>query len=540
MFQQAGGFNSLLKDGGKHFAGVDEALVKNIDACKELAKIVQSSFGPNGTNKLVINHLGKHFVTSDTATMLKEMDVQHPCGRLLVQASIAQEFECGDGTNLTVMFAGSLLHEAEQLLKEGLHAADILKGYEIALLKCVELLEQSECWLITAEGLKNEGDVKRAVRTAMSAKQYGLEDALSDLLSKAVVQVTRANNTGGASKRFDIDNIRTAKIPGGSLAKSFVVDGMVIPRDTVGVETKKYKAKIAVYGSGVEFQQTEAKGTVLLENAEQLMNFSKGEETNMEEWVKSLVEMDVSVVISGGAVSEIALHFLDKYKILVVKIGSKFELRRMCKTLKAISIIRAGPPMAEELGFCDSVCVEELASQKLTIFRTEESKIATIVLRGATANTLDEWERAIDDGVHVIRCATKDGRFCAGGAATETRIARELQTFGATVPGLDQYAVLKFAEALEIVPKILSDNCGKKGRVETITGLYQAQTKEKNTGINVDLEDPELLTDCLKTGVLDHLETKKWAIKHALEAVLTVLRVDHIIMAKQAGGPKGQ
>jgi len=183
--------------------------------------------------------------------------------------------------------------------------------------------------------------------------------------------------------------------------------------------------------------------------------------------------------------------------------------------------------------------IEELASQKLTVFKVADSKISTIVLRGATGNQLDEWERAINDGVHVIRCAAKDGRFCPGGAATETTLARELQTFGASVPGLDQYAVLKFAEALECVPKILSDNCGKKGRVETITGLYQEQEKKKRTvGINVDLEDEQFLQDSLEKGVLDHLDTKKWAIKHALEAVLTVLRVDHIIMAKQAGGPK--
>ncbi|CAD7923028.1 unnamed protein product [Amoebophrya sp. A120] len=539
MFGNAGGITSLLKDGGKHFAGVDEALLKNIEACKELSKIVQSSFGPNGTNKLVVNHLGKHFVTSDTATMLKEMEVAHPCGKLLVQASSAQEFECGDATNFCVMLAGSLLHEAECLLKEGLHAADVLKGYELALKKVLEVLDDTKttCWTLTSEGLKNEGDVGRAVKTAISAKQYGLETELSELLAKAVVQVTRVS-------KFEMDNIRTAKIPGGSLSKSFVVDGMVVPRDTLGVEKKKTQAKVVVYGSGFEFQQTEAKGTVLLESAEQLLNYSKGEESNMEAWVRSLADAGISVVISGGAVSEIAMHFLDKYKILVCKIGSKFELRRICKTLKAVSIIRAGPPLPEEVGFCDSVAVEELASQKVTIFKTAESKISTIVLRGATANTLDEWERALNDGVHVIRCAAKDGRFCPGGAATETMLARELQTFGATVPGLDQYAVLKFAESLECVPKILADNCGKKGRVETITGLYKEQETQfqkstrKTIGINVDLEDEQCLQDSLEQGVLDHLDSKKWAIKHALEAVLTVLRVDHIIMAKQAGGGK--
>lgn len=226
---------------------------------------------------------------------------------------------------------------------------------------------------------------------------------------------------------------------------------------------------------------------------------------------------------------------------MVIKIGSKFELRRICKTLAATSIIRAGPPLEEELGHCDSIAVEELASQKLTVFKTKESKISTIVLRGGTANSLDEWERALTDGVHVIRVAVKDGRFCPGAASTEIQLSRGITSFGQTVPGLDQYAVLKFGEALEIVAKILSDNCGKKGRVETLTGLVAAQENSSvTTGLNVDLEEEQFLQDSSKTGVLDHLETKKWAIKHAVEVVLTVLRVDHIIMAKQAGGPKGE
>jgi T-complex protein 1 subunit theta len=433
------------------------------------------------------------------------------------------------------MLAGALLTEAENLLKEGLHAADVLKGYEIAQSKCLELLEKMQSWSIT--DFKDVKQVQKAVKTAICAKQMGLEEQLSKLLADAVVQVTASSKEGA---KFELDHVRVCKIPGGQLSKSFVVDGMVVPRRTMGTERNKYKAKVAVYGSGLEFQQTEAKGTVLLENAEQLMNFSKGEEAQMEEFAKQLAEAGVSVVISGGAVSEIAMHFMDKYKILVVKIGSKFELRRFCKSLKAVNIIRAGPPMPEELGYADSVTVEEIASQQITVFRAAESKISTVVLRGATANTLDEWGRAMDDATNVVRAASKDPRFCPGGAATEIELSRELAKFGATVPGLDQYAVCKFAEALEIVPKMLADNVGKKSRVEILTGLYESHEKgNKAAAIDVDLETEKAFVDANDSGILDHLETKKWAVRHALEAVLTVLRVDHIIMAKQAGQKQG-
>jgi len=473
-------------------------------------------------------------VTNDTATMLRELDVAHPCGKMLVQACQQQEFEVGDATNLTVMFSGALLQEAEALLKEGLHAADVIKGYEIALAKCLELLETYGCW--TLDDVKDEAKVKTAIMTSVASKASDLSDMLATFVAKAVVQVTRS--LGANTKAFELDNVRTSKIPGGSLAKSFVVDGMVVPRDALGVEKKKYKAKIAVYGGGIDHQQTEAKGTVLLENAEQLISFSKDEESKMEDFIKSLADMGVSVVISGGAVSEIGLHFLDKYKIMLIKITSKFELRRMCSSLKAVSVIRAGAPMEEELGFADSVTVEEYASNKVTIFRTEESKISTIVLRGATLSTLEELDRAVTDAVNVMRSACKEGRFCAGGASTEIRLAHEIQKFGATVPGLDQYGVLKFAEALEMVPKILADNAGYP-RVEALTALYKKMDSgDFTTGLNLDVDVPEMLQDSLKAGVLDHLDTKVWAIRHALESVLTVLRVDHIIMAKQAGGPK--
>lgn len=538
MFQPQG-VQSLLKEGGKHFSGVDEALVKNIEACKDFAKIVQTSFGPNGTSKLVVNHLNKHFVTTDTGIVVKEIDIAHPCGRMLAEAAKQQEFEVGDGRNLVVTLAGAVLSEALDLVKEGLHSADVLKGYEMAMEKALDLLDKMQCWRLT--DFNSEDEIKKAVSTTISAKHLGQEADLSGLVAKAIVQVINAKPADVKLENYfnSGDCVRIAKVPGGSLKKSFVVDGMVVCRDTMGAEKKKVKAKVAVYGNGIDHMQTEAKGTVLLENAQQLMDFSKGEEASMERFVQGLAEMGVSVVISGGAVNDIALHFLDKYGILVVKIQSKFELRRFCKTLKAINIIRNGPPLPEELGYVDSVVVQEIASQKCTIFKCEESKIATIVLRGATPNQVDEWGRAIEDAVNCIKNAVKDNRFCAGGGSTEIRLAHEIQKWGQTISGLDQYAVLKFGEAFETIPKILCDNAGYN-KIQVIGDLYSAMQKGNvTTGVNVDEDRPGGSTiDSAKYEVFDHLETKKWAIRYAMEAALTVLRVEHIVMAKQAGGPK--
>jgi T-complex protein 1 subunit theta len=530
MFGQQQGFQGLLKEGGRHFSGVDEALLRNIEACKTLSQITKSSLGPSGMNKLIVNHLGKHFVTSDTNTIVHEMEVMHPAAKMVVMGVTSQGAECGDGTNLVVSLAGELLMRAEELLKEGIHASDVLKGYELAKAKVLENLEACRTWSCT--DLKSEAQLTKCVKTAITSKQLGYEDLLSELVAKACLQVMP-----GERSKFDPDNVRVTKIQGGSLAKSFVVEGMAIPRNQTGVENFKEKAKIAVFASGIELQGTETKGTVLLENAEQLMNYTKGEEQRMEEFIKGIKDVGVDVVVSGGAISEIAVHYLNKYRIFVLKITSKFELKRLCRTVGATSIIRQGPPLPEECGYVDSIKVEEMASQSLVIVKSRDARISTVVLRGASPNMLDECERAIGNAVNVVRNVARDPHFVPGAGATEIELAHQLQQFGATVPGLDQYAVLKFAEALEVVPKILADNAGHN-YVDVITAMYAAHQKgEKSSGVDVD--SGELLCNATEKGVLDHEDTKRWAVRFSVDAVLTILQVDQIIMAKQAGGPAG-
>jgi len=532
MFGAQTGMQSLLKDGGKHFSGVDEALLRNIEACKALTVIVKSSLGPSGMNKLIVNHLGKHFVTSDTNTIITEMEIMHPAAKLLVMAAKAQEQECGDCTNLCVTFGGELLIRAEELLKEGIHASDVLKGYELAHKKVLEFLTPLTVWNCT--DLRDEAQVRKCVQTAIGAKAVGMDSHLAKLVAQACVKVMPPV---GSTNKFNVDSVRVTKIHGGAVNGSFVVDGMAVTGRASGTTTSKEKAKVAVYAQGIEMAGTETKGTVLLENAEQLMNYTKGEEARMEEFIKGIHDAGCEVVVSGGAISEIAGHYLNKYRIMALKITSKFELRRICQTTGATAIIRTGPPVPEEMGYVESICIEEYSSQKLTVIKSRDAKIATIVLRSSSPNVLDELERAIDNAVNVVRSASKDSGFVAGAGATEIELAHQLQQFGATVPGLDQYAVLKFAEALEVVPKVISENCGHN-HVDSITALYAAHQKGQKTA-GIEVESGELTCDSLEKGVLDHAESKRWAIRFAVDAVMTILQVDQIIMSKQAGGPAG-
>eukprot|EP00742_Colponemidia_sp_Colp-10_P000949 GILJ01001029.1.p1 GENE.GILJ01001029.1~~GILJ01001029.1.p1 ORF type:complete len:543 (-),score=112.98 GILJ01001029.1:275-1903(-) len=529
MFSNNYGLGSLLKEGAKHFSGVDEAIIRNIEACKQMSQITRTSLGPNGMNKIVINHLDKLFVTSDAATIVKELEIVHPAAKMIVLAAKMQEQEVGDGTNLVIVLAGELLTQAESILRMGLHPSEVISGYEKASKKAIEILDDLVCY--TLDDIRNKDKLAYSIRTVIAAKHFGYEDLLSGLIAEACLTVMPRN-----PKNFNVDNVRVAKILGSNLFETRVLRGLVVTRDAEGSIKHVKNAKVAVFGCPLDTASTETKGTVLLHNADELMNYSKGEENALEKVIKEVADAGVNVIVSGGSIGELALHYIEKYEMMAVKILSKFELRRLCRAIGATALVRVGAPTAEEVGSADEVTTEEIGSQKVTIFRrdTEDSKVATLVVRGSTQNLLDDVERAVDDAVNVVKSFAKDARFVPGAGATEIELAHRIQQFGAATPGLDQYAINKFAETLEIIPRTLAENAGLSA-TDTLSGLYAAHHKgEKNVGIDVEAGG---VKDVAEAGVLDHLATKMWAIKLAADAALTVLRVDQIIMAKPAGGP---
>ena len=280
--------------------------------------------------------------------------------------------------------------------------------------------------------------------------------------------------------------------------------------------------------------QGETKGTVLLTNAEELQNYTKSEEDQFEGFIKGLAEAGVNVVVASGSISETALHFLEKYKIMTLKIMSKFELKRIARACGATAIVKLGTPSPDELGYADEVHFKEISSQKCTVIvrDQEECRMATIVLRGSTTSLLDDVERAIDDGVNTIKTLTRDGRLVPGAGATEINLAKKIQDYAKTQPGLDQYAIERFGQALEIIPRVIADNAGLKAE-GVIADLY-AKTGESNV-YGIDVSDGKVKD--ISDSVLDCWDTKSWAIKLCVDAVLTILKVDQIIMSKPAGGP---
>ncbi|XP_067595390.1 T-complex protein 1 subunit theta isoform X1 [Pseudorca crassidens] len=528
---KAPGFAQMLKEGAKHFSGLEEAVYRNIQACKELAQTTRTAYGPNGMNKMIINHLEKLFVTNDAATVLRELEVQHPAAKMIVMASHMQEQEVGDGTNFVLVFAGALLELAEELLRLGLSVSEVIEGYEIACKKAHEILPDLVC--CSAKNLRDVDEVSSLLHTSIMSKQYGNEAFLAKLIAQACVSIFPD------SGHFNVDNIRVCKILGSGIHSSSVLHGMVFKKETEGDVTSVKDAKIAVYSCPFDGMITETKGTVLIKTAEELMNFSKGEENLMDTQVRAIAGSGANVVVTGGKVADMALHYANKYNIMLVRLNSKWDLRRLCKTVGATALPRLTPPVLEEMGHCDSVYLSEVGDTQVVVFKheKEDGAISTIVLRGSTDNLMDDIERAVDDGVNTFKVLTRDKRLVPGGGATEIELAKQITSYGETCPGLEQYAIKKFAEAFEAIPRALAENSGVKAN-EVISKLYAVhQEGNKNVGLDIEAEVPAV-KDMLEAGVLDTYLGKYWAIKLATNAAVTVLRVDQIIMAKLAGGPK--
>ncbi len=469
-YNQAAGIGGMLKSGHQSFQGTQGAVIRNIEAAKGIASMVQTSLGPFGMNKLVVNHLEKIIVTSDCAAIVNELEVQHPAAKMLVLAAEMQQAEFGDNTNFVISFAGELLKLAEDLLKQGLHVAEIVSGYQRAYEKTKQILPSLVCK--TVDNVLDKTQLQAAIKAVMATKQcFGSEDHLAKLVVEACLTTLPPSAFSNSNKdihaRLNLDSVRIAKLRGSSIDQSNVIKGMVVLRDAEGIVKRARDAKVVVFGCGIEASATEAKGTVLLRNADELMNYNKSEEKKMEELIESIANSGAKVVISHGSISEMAQHYLDKFNLMVIKIQSKFELKRICNTLGCSAVVRLGAPTKDELGEVSLVEVREVGSRKVTIFQqehAEDTQIATVVVRASTENVINDVERALDDGIHAVQALLGDARLLPGAGAVELELSKQLKVYAAEsalVQGsLDQYAIRKFADAFDVIPRTLAENCG--------------------------------------------------------------------------------
>lgn len=530
QMDQASGLGGMLKDGTTLAEGVDEAVLRNIGAAKQLAAIVRTSMGPTGMKKLVINHLGKTLVSSDCATIVKELEVVHPAAQMVSMAAEAQNVEMGDGTNLVVTFAGELLKLADDLLRTGLHTSEIVAGFEAAYAKCQEIMPTLVAKSV--EDSRNVEDLVEVLDPVISSKQEGAQGDLCRMVAKACTSVMSPE-----SNSFKQDQVRVAKIKGGDVSQSIVMKGMVCLRDSETTVKSATSAKVAVFNCGIEMATTETKGTVLIRNAEELKNYNKTEERALESIVKDIAATGCRVVVCNGSISEMALHFLEKYDLFAIKTPSKWETRRICAATGASGMVRLGAPTPEELGFVSQITVKELGGRKVTVFEQDDSvdsKVSTIVVRASTVSLLDDLERAVDDGVAAVRAVCRDPRLVHGAGAFEAELSKQISDYGSSCRGLEQYAIKKFAEAFDAIPRAIAENSGLDATA--IIAQLKADHDAGNKAAGVDLTEGD--SEQNSVAIYDSLVVKESAIRLAVDAALTVLRVDQIICSKPAGGPK--
>ncbi|ELP90624.1 T-complex protein 1 subunit theta, putative [Entamoeba invadens IP1] len=518
----------LLKEGTKNLSGLEEAVLKNVEAVRTLSQMTKTTYGPQGMRKLIVNSRGKQYVTSDAAKIIGELEFNHPAANMVIMAAKQQQVEVGDFTNLVIMFAGELMTQAEGLLRMGLHPTIIVDGYRAGLKYFVEHTDDFAIERLAGDASNQL--VEKYMKSVLFSKVPGYADFFTHLVVEACSKTVR----GGS---FDVDNVRTIKILGGSVDESEIVNGFVLQTEPAGSVLSATNTKVAIYVQGFELPKTETKGTVLLKDADQFKNFSTGEEQLMKGYVDQLKTAGVGLIICGGNVSDLALHYCDRAGIVVLRVPSTFDLKRICRVTGSTPFISLTSECdSGKYGNCEKVYVKEVGSTKCTILeRSENSAVTTIVVRGSTQNVLDDIEQALDDGICEYKVFERNKKFVAGAGGFEIEMSKKLSEYGDSIKGLTQYSVKKFAEAFQMVPRVLAENSGLDA-TEVLSELFVAHQNNPNMAVNVESETQ--LIDAKQDMVLDNLEAKKNAFILATNVSITILLVDQIVMQKPAGGPK--
>ncbi|XP_062813683.1 T-complex protein 1 subunit theta-like [Anolis carolinensis] len=526
------GLPQMLKAGMKYFSGIQETLFSNITACKALVRCLRTCYGPQGHNKLVINHLGKTFHTSHAATILRELELENPVACLLRSAAETQEEETGDGTNFVILLAGALLENAEKLLRSGLPVVHVQTGYEMACKEALRLLPSLVCHVL--KNPRDVDEVRWVLQTIVGSKVFGHQKFLSKLVAKACVLVMPPERT-----TFNPDLIHFCKIPGGGISDSCLVEGVVICKEVEGTVKRVERPRIAVFCCAFGPPGLELKSTVIFENATDMKSYTKGEERLVEQQVLGLAKASINVVVVGGKLDDLALFYANRYRILVVQVTSRMELQNLCMAVGATLMLDITVPSPEEIGHCRRVYMTEIGSTNVVIFNQDNTNrpVATIVLRGATSDMLDCLEEAIHDGINVYKLLGKDGRLLPGAGATEMALSVRLNTLGMYFPGSEQYGVLEFSQALKTLPATLAENSGLRVNEVMAKLEVQHQLGTQNTGITVALEEGGTI-EAAKEGLLDPFLVKQRGITLATQMAVTLLGVSEVMVAKKSGGPK--
>ncbi|WP_297217077.1 thermosome subunit beta [Thermoplasma sp.] len=518
----------ILKEGTKRESGKD-AMKENIEAAIAISNSVRSSLGPRGMDKMLVDSLGDIVITNDGVTILKEMDVEHPAAKMMVEVSKTQDSFVGDGTTTAVIIAGGLLQQAQGLINQNVHPTVISEGYRMASEEAKRVIDE----VSTKIDKDEKALLIKMAQTSLNSKSASVaKDKLAEISYEAVKSVAELRD---GKYYVDFDNIQVVKKQGGAIDDTQLINGIIVDKEKVhpGMPDVVKDAKIALLDAPLEIKKPEFDTNLRIEDPSMIQKFLAQEENMLREMVDKIKSVGANVVITQKGIDDMAQHYLSRAGIYAVRRVKKSDMDKLAKATGASIVSTIDEISSSDLGSAEKVEQVKVGEDYMTfVTGCKNPKAVSILVRGETEHVVDEMERSITDSLHVVASALEDGAYTAGGGATAAEIAFRLRSYAQKIGGRQQLAIEKFADAIEEIPRALAENAGLDP-IDILLKLRAEHAKGNKTyGINVFTGEIE---DMVKNGVIEPIRVGKQAIESATEAAIMILRIDDVIATKSSG-----
>jgi thermosome len=518
----------FLPEGSKRERGKD-AQRMNIMVAKAVSNAVKSTLGPRGMDKMLVDEMGTVTISNDGATILKEMAIEHPIGKMLVELAKNQDDEVGDGTTSAVVIAGGLVSKAENLLDENIHPSIIIKGYKMASEKAVEYFNEiSE--KVTIEDKQLLLDI---AKTSMTGKAAENSSILSGIVVDGILKISKSN------KEIEREQIKIEQKIGGNLSETKLIDGIVLDKEIVHSEMPKNikNAKILLVSSALEVKEPETEAKIQITSPDQLQAFIDQEEQTLKTMVDRIQATGATLVLCQKGIDDLAQHYLAKAGITAIRRVRQTDIERLAKATGGKIVNRLKNVTVKDLGAAELVYSKKIAGDDMLFIEgCPNPGYVTILLRGTSEQVLAETDRTLTDAIGAVISTIKSGKFVAAGGSSEIEVALRLKNFAKGVGGREQLAIEAFAEVLEIIPKTLAESAGLDA-IDTIVSLRSKHQDPVNKGFGVDVVNGTI-ADMKKKKIIEPISVKTQAVTSSTEVAEMILRIDDII-AGQANKPKG-
>jgi len=525
----------VLKEGTERERGRG-ATNGNIAAARAIADAVRTTLGPRGMDKMLVDSMGDITITNDGVTILKEVDVEHPAAKMLVEVAKTQDQQCGDGTTSAVVLAGELLKRSEYLLEQNIHPTVITRGFQLASEEARRLLEKEIGSTVKAG---DEEILIDCATTAMGSKGvFGSRDHLAKIAVRAVQKVAEKR---GDRTVADVDQIKVEKRQGGTISDTELIEGIVLDKERghPRMPGTVKNAKIALLNSALEIKKTEIESKINIKSPDQIQSFLDEEDKTFHKMVASIKASGANVVVCQKGIDDVVLHYLAKEGIYAVKQVKESDLQKLARATGGKIVTGVKDLTAADLGTASQVEERKVGDDDMTfVTGCSNPRSVSILIRGGTEHVTQEVERALQDALKVVSSVVEDGVVCPGGGATEIDLSVKLRKFAPTVGGREQLAVEAFAQALEVIPWALAENGGYDSinTLIELRGAHEGAHANRNVGVN--LADGKA-ADMWKLKVVEPLRVKRQALSSATEVATMVLRIDDIIASKKSTPPAG-